>query len=817
VIAPRRTSGCLLLLTLLALAAPASGQTTKTAAGPAPLARYLPSQDLIFLLEFDGLDAHEAAWRKSAAYKLLNQTKLGPLLEDLAIQVLDRIKAAAPADAGWPESRQVMALVKAIAEDGIAIGIVKPSRSSGNTEIIFRNGKKSGALALIEQISKASGGKLKTSKLGTRTITVEDEGPNANAWWAEGDDLLFVPAPIQGIKELVEAIDGRAPNASASPIRAELTRPEPGFEPALRMFVDLTKVPLPPDVAHSLEGITRVDYRWGFQDDALYSVLRVIAPAPRAGLFTWLDAKVLPTFDKASLPPIPSGLTSWTVISFNPLALWQKASDYVKEESKKRGMEPNQVGMFVFEEGFTRNLGLRLREDILAPLGPKWVFYADVDLAQPAAGKPRAGLTVEVKDARTFARTLDRLAAFGSQILQAQAAQNPKAPKFEIKKVDGTSPGYHVVFPPGTIPPAYAQLVSPTILLGKSQMIIGLNDTEARAGLAAEARTTARWTPPADAKAALAKVPNDLVSLSMSDPRTTLPAMITSLPSTLAMVNAAIAAQANGAPAFAIKVDPAKMPTAEEIRTRLSSGFTAVSIDREGLKVVTREAFPSVTNQATSGVAVALLLPAVQAAREAARLAQCTNNLKEIGLALAYYEQAKGTYPAAAIVGKDGKPLLSWRVAILPYFGQAELFNEFHLDEPWDSPHNRALMPRMPKAYLCPSRSTIEPGTTTYLSFVGKGTTFGQGKPVQLREFTDGTSNTIMMVESTKATPWTKPEDLPFDPAALNQLQLVGSNHPGGFNASLVDCSVRFFKSTIDPKLFRALITPNGGEPVTPP
>ncbi len=118
---------------------------------------------------------------------------------------------------------------------------------------------------------------------------------------------------------------------------------------------------------------------------------------------------------------------------------------------------------------------------------------------------------------------------------------------------------------------------------------------------------------------------------------------------------------------------------------------------------------------------IALLLPAVQAVREAARRAQCTNNLKQIGLALHNYHSATNGFPAAAITSKDGKPLLSWRVAILPFIEQQNLYNEFHLDEAWDSPHNKALIARMPKTYLCPTAPVRQEGTTTYKAFVGGG------------------------------------------------------------------------------------------------
>jgi prepilin-type processing-associated H-X9-DG protein len=268
-----------------------------------------------------------------------------------------------------------------------------------------------------------------------------------------------------------------------------------------------------------------------------------------------------------------------------------------------------------------------------------------------------------------------------------------------------------------------------------------------------------------------------------------------------------------GQPAGALHLNPDKLPRGEDLKPLLFPASLAVVSDREGIRILSREPIASISSPTASGVLVALLLPAVQSAREAARRAQCTNNLKQIALAMHNYNSANNTFPKPAITDKNDKPLLSWRVAILPYIEQQELYNKFHLDEPWDSPHNKALINEMPPTYVCPSRANVQPGTTTYRVFVGKGAFFESDRPTGLADITDGTSNTLMVVEATEAVPWTKPDaDLPFDPDAKPSLYGAGSTHPGGLNAAFGDGSVRFIKTSIAVEVFRALITRAGGE-----
>jgi prepilin-type processing-associated H-X9-DG protein len=213
----------------------------------------------------------------------------------------------------------------------------------------------------------------------------------------------------------------------------------------------------------------------------------------------------------------------------------------------------------------------------------------------------------------------------------------------------------------------------------------------------------------------------------------------------------------------------------------------------------------------------ALLLPAVQSAREAARRAQCMNNLKQIALAMHNYHDTYNSFPPAAATDASGHPILSWRVLLLPYLDQNSLYEQFHLDEPWDSEHNKPLLGLIPNCYRCPSDPSTEP-TTGYQVINGKGALF-DSYVHRIADVTDGTANTLLCVEAARPVPWSQPTDVSFD-ATKPDGGLIGamkSFHPHGFNASFVDGSVRFLKSDIDPQVLRALATRSGDEIVTLP
>ena len=212
-----------------------------------------------------------------------------------------------------------------------------------------------------------------------------------------------------------------------------------------------------------------------------------------------------------------------------------------------------------------------------------------------------------------------------------------------------------------------------------------------------------------------------------------------------------------------------------------------------------------------------MLGPVSNAKKGAARI-QSVSNLKQMGLALHTYHDAYLYFPTENPEAKVPIPSkLSWRVQILNNFCDFPTCEEFHHDEPWDSPHNIKLLPRMPKVYLDPrfqSDSDREKGLTYYRGFVGPGSVLGAKPPLSLTPFENAgfASNTLLVVEAGEPVPWTKPEDPSFD-----ENSPFGGPNRRDFYALFADGHVQKLRAKTDPGLIRKLINWQNTEPVNLP
>jgi prepilin-type processing-associated H-X9-DG protein len=211
-------------------------------------------------------------------------------------------------------------------------------------------------------------------------------------------------------------------------------------------------------------------------------------------------------------------------------------------------------------------------------------------------------------------------------------------------------------------------------------------------------------------------------------------------------------------------------------------------------------------------VLIAFFLQADRSARPPSLRAHCTNNLKQIALALYNYEQAYETFPPAYTVDANGRPLHSWRTLILPFLEQQSLYKSIDLAKPWNDPANAKALKTIVSEYKCLGAKGSQ-DTTTYLAIAGPDGCLIPGKPRRKVDIKDGHDATIMIIEAgdENAVPWMAPVD-----ADESLVMSIGPttklHHVGGMNAAFVDGSVRFLRANTSAAVRRALLSISGND-----
>jgi prepilin-type N-terminal cleavage/methylation domain-containing protein/prepilin-type processing-associated H-X9-DG protein len=231
-----------------------------------------------------------------------------------------------------------------------------------------------------------------------------------------------------------------------------------------------------------------------------------------------------------------------------------------------------------------------------------------------------------------------------------------------------------------------------------------------------------------------------------------------------------------------------------------------------------------------------LLLPAVQAARQAARRVQCQNNLRQIGMGLNAYHAAYGSYPPGGIEwrprGNTTNRQLAWSALLLPFLEEQALADSLDLDTPFDSPENAQGAARIVSVYVCPAsqrgaRLVHGRGPCDYGGIYGERITSPNSppkgvmlydKPIAIRDVTDGTAKTLIVGEDSRFDDgqWINGRNI-FDQAfpinaAPDFENDIRSEHGGGANVVRCDGSVHFLAETMNIKVLAALCTRAGGE-----
>jgi Protein of unknown function (DUF1559) len=214
------------------------------------------------------------------------------------------------------------------------------------------------------------------------------------------------------------------------------------------------------------------------------------------------------------------------------------------------------------------------------------------------------------------------------------------------------------------------------------------------------------------------------------------------------------------------------------------------------------------------------VVQAVETAQAAQEAGESRQNLSQIGTAMKDHHDAHNVFPQNSyeVRGKESRPLLSWRVHLLPFLGEEKLFKQFNLKEPWDSPTNKPLISQMPDVFTInvPRKKSLE-GTTYYRGFSNENSIFEKPVPgspprtIRIAAIPDGLSNTVFVIEAGDAVEWTKPNDIDWAPGSPKP-SLGGSASWPYFMALMGDGQVKQLRRDIPDQTLRLLIDRRDGQ-----
>ncbi len=610
-----------------AQAPPAGSASEPTAAAqPAatsitPLPRFVPRDNLILYVDFDGLDAHAEAWQKTAAYKMLNQTPLGVMLEEVAAQLLDKALESVPNRK--LSGAEIVTLVKLMARKGWVLAwnakLTGPNSFVGTLVLRGAAAKDKEIKSITSRLIGTLMGpepKPRIERKAGRVLVVVPRGPAAGGWvwWPEKEDLVIGFALPSNSDAIIAALDGKAPSAADHAILKELARPEGSFVPLMTAILDppaASAAPAAPktrmavffEQLTSTTGLSRLDYRWGFDDDALMSVTRLVAPAPRKPALAIFGQ---PPLDTKNLIPMPEGVESFVMMSLSPAKALEAISQIgpageVKAKIDELMENVRSQSRIDFDKDFLSNLGPRMAIYLApgrsaaatdeAPQAPAGLAELDpmAMLSSLQGALPKPTLVAELRDPVTFGKAMDSIMLIVNKELKAQAmekaaedgaadeagqghaqaqARGPgrgpggaagpggrparrrslkDTPAPEFRLMPGNVKIYMLSVPSDSplkiLPPG----VRPTIRMEGNHIAFSSTSEAARAAL--DTVKKKGWKPGPDVEQALSHLPPGPIFVAVGDPRETVPSLLASLPGTLqAQINSAIALSAGDSP-----------------------------------------------------------------------------------------------------------------------------------------------------------------------------------------------------------------------------------------------------------------------------
>ena len=807
----------------------------------------------VALYVWDGFQAHQKTWEATAAQKSLVESGLAKTVARL----LDFVVAESGEAAAVVAQKLLVRLLERGFSVSVAVEAVSGQPAPQVTLLLH------GSADLAPQLADLLDGPLqavqpKQETVSGRKVTriaIPDTVGYEIGWWTEGGHLV-IAGGLQSIEATIEIAAGRTPNLSTN-LDVQQLRASQDFDVASVALLDIKSLlaiaknmdipPLPGSakdavrVADVLQvtGLDKVGLllgRWGFKGPAIWSEASLQAPAPRRGIPALFDQQLLTIKD---LPPFPKDCEYFSAFQFDV----SRFSDAMLEWAKlghDAFAPPGTPTASELRQKFQEQFSFDLVDEVLHPLGDTFAGFVD-----PAASGliPAGAFLIEVEDAERLLGALKKVEVLGIQLAGDNA-------KFRTKDVKGRT--LHTIQFAGPV-----AFISPSWVVDRGWLVIGSTSQTVEAHLKRLDGKLPNWQPTEEVTAALAQLPAKFSSFSYSDPRAGIRSVLNLAPTGISFAELGMVEWRKEREQAGKKVDESAefpisgddIPPVEEVISPLFPNLSASTVDDEGIKWYSRNSLPALPIPGTGGgggvesvgvvaVLVALMLPAVQQAREAARRTQSRNNLKQLGLAMHNFHDTFNHFPQGTHPNPNLKPQerLSWVVDLLPYVDQAPVFNKIDLKKSWNDKTNEPSTKDSIPVLLNPSQPNPPRSdgfsVTHYIGIAGVGKDaatlpladkkvgmFGYDRTVGMRDVADGLSNTMMITDGYKDLgPWAQGGAVTIRALTtkpyINGPDGIGGPHTGVIQVLLGDGSVRAISQNIDPTVFEALATIHGGEPV---
>ena len=543
--------------------------------------------------------------------------------------------------------------------------------------------------------------------------------------------------------------------------------------------------------ASGIQNILSLNTVTGLDDTGTVSRTWLKTTGDRTGLLGLLEARPLTTGD---LQSIPADVRIASVFRLDPSKILSKVLEVLEE------VEPQSAIMVRNQLAQSRQLvGMDVEEDILRSIGDSWKIYQ----SPSEGGDPVTGWTAVVS-----VRRPEKLRDLTNILRGFVAAQNPN-PRNQVR-IDtfeaGRYNGHFVNVIGEEVPVAPAWCVTDT------ELVISLYPQGVRSYVNRSA----------DSKF-LSEVP--LVRKRLGDNSIAFGYADTAALLELAwpFIRGGAAVLAGELQKDGVALNISLLPSRNTILQHMQPATSSLRMTNDGIEIIQHRTVPvGLESLAVAGTMTFLTQPrgrpstiAMALSPTATRRTQSMNNLKIILLGMHNYHDVYNHFPPSETKLEKGAGL-SWRVHLLPFLDQAPLYQQFRMDEPWDSEHNKTLIPLIPQVYRAPG-SRSDATKTNYLGIQAKGSILEkqENQPLGFRDIIDGTSNTIMVVEADDehAVVWTKPDDLNWDKDKPKK-GLKSPSARGGFLAAMADGSIRIIQENIDDEMIRRLFLRNDGEVV---